>query len=202
MGTDCILRAEEPCPCGQTTISVYVCMPDHGWATNNISIKTHFECSPCQKSYVLEVQSGTYLGPVVLVKRSDFEKRSERQKTLQEAQQNFYLSVEYKRLIDAFTSKAESMASLAAAFRWLTACNFPLHCTEGTFRKHIHQDGGLTSWINRQRNWSYVPFIIRALNDEFPQITAAIEKLQHLKNETDKPLPIVGKPLMGQLSKY
>ena len=192
MGTDRSLHAEKSCPCGKGTIRVYYCEPDHGWPSNSIWFSTTLDCDECSEKYVVEDRSGygNTIGPVVLVERTEVEARKARRDRLSHESQQVEDSEPFQRLVDEFVSKVGEHKSTASAYRWLSTLGSFTYFTEGTFRRHIKNDGGLLSWTRKQIHWYKIPEALEALSKSMKSSTEVTkEEKNEYKNLLEKIWP-------------
>ena len=198
---DCSVMVERPCPCGNGTVVVLDCMPDHPWArASQRFLKSSLDCNECAKVYLIEDRSRFDLGPVVIVERASVKAREQLLTKWHETGKEILASPKGKGLIQKFIDLLDAQPSMAAMYRILSANQFYVSSI-AKFRKSVQGPGGVADFVKRHHDASDFPRMIAALEMSDLELEKAVQDLDELWNAASAPLPIIGEPIVEAIKK-
>lgn len=187
MGTDRSNEFSGPCPCGQGTVEVDFCSPDHGWPTSTpFWREAVIQCSDCSKKYVVEDRDGSF----VFVKRAEIDKREALSKKAYAIGSALLKGPKASRLIDLFIALLEKQPSMAAAHRLLTGAGLE-HSSVATFRREWH---GAKAWVNSHVSASDLAEVMGLLGVKDQEIQITLLQIEELMEAASVRAPAYGKP--------
>jgi hypothetical protein len=174
--TDRTLLDRGPCPCGNGQITVYRCVPDHGWPTASVWNEHDLSCADCSKKY-------TFVdGRLVL--KTDAEEWEQRRHRWHEKNRSIMASAPVKRLLDKLVSRLDQEKSVAAKYRALKGHRVA-DCTEGTFRKRFISNRSFADTTQTvDLNW-----ILNFVGHQDAQIERELQELEALWSALKEPIP-------------
>lgn len=180
---DCNEVFRGPCHCGQGQVSIDRCVPDHGWETQSVTMKTYIQCQSCQSLYSVETQRGNY----VFVLKADILSQEHAQQAWSAAARALVQSNEAVNLYSKFASLVNSQPSTAATFRLFEA-NGLASGTEGTSRRNWQ---GVGRWIQSNDYFgSKLRTFMKMVNVTDAVLEAGIRNVEGLYAAAHKNLPI------------
>ena len=194
---DCHVMAEKPCPCGEGTVIVESCIPDHPWAKDSQRfLKSALNCRKCSEVYALENRASmSCLGPVVVVSRSEVETREQLLANWHKARKELAGSPKGQALVQKFVHLLQSQPSVAAMHRLLSDNGFHVRSIAG-FRQEVKGPEGIAGLVKRQFGASEFPNMMAALGKSDAELEEAVQKAKGLWDAAQEELPIVGQPVI------
>lgn len=165
MGTE-TSKYTKSCLCGDGEVEITVTSPDHPWAkSDDAQYSAEIVCPACMLKYAVDDNR--------LVSRAEFEAWTDAKSKSWKAWTEFDASAAVQSEIKAFAGYLDTLPSLAAIHRLLTA-NKLEHSSVGTFRKRWR---GGDEWARHRLLSHHLPAILKILDHDPKPFSA---QLQHL----------------------
>ena len=179
---DCNEVFRGPCHCGQGQVSIDRCVPDHGYQTQSVTMKTYIECPNCRALYSIETQGGNY----VFVLQTDIQAKEQAKNAWSAAARALVQSNEAVALHSEFKELVRAQPSMAATFRLFEA-NGLARGTEGTFRRNWQ---GVDRWIQSDYFGSNLGTFMNMTNVHDPVLQAGVANVKALYAASNRNLPV------------
>lgn len=188
MGTDRSHEFTGPCICGNGTLEIEHCTPDHGWPVATQEwYETNISCASCRATYELQQLGKAFY----LVAKTELAKIEAKKEELYAAEKKLLGEAKAVGVLSALAQLLDNQSSLAAAHRLLSSASLE-HSSLATFRKRW---GGGTAWVGAHISGYGVGKVLTLLDIHNPVLVSAVTHLEQLKMESNLPPTPIEPPI-------
>ena len=188
MGTNRSEIYRKPCRCGKGEFIIICCTRDNSWSTL-VEYEKSISCNECKNKYSLEEQDDQ----IILVRNSDIKEREKYADAQWNRAESLMNQAKVKYWFGQFETHLSQLPSITAIYRLLKSLGLTRYASSGGFR---HNWSNSSEWIGKNISLNRLSEVMNFLKVKDPQIEREIIKIENLWRKSQRPLSLVGDPLI------